>query len=187
MKRILFALAALALAVGTSFATTRAVWTDTVTVASNQVVTGTTDLQVSTDNGTSWSTTSMSSALNQTGLIPGPVVNAGYVFSLRNLSSTPLNFTLGGRITPATVIAGAPDKTKLLIQVYDFDTPANATAWQTLADWEAASAGGITFNSTLNNGVAKRFGINVQLDGTADNTWQGRTVTFSIEAMGTQI
>ena len=45
-----FALAALSIAVGTGFATTRAVWTDTVTVASNQVVTGTTDLQVSTDN-----------------------------------------------------------------------------------------------------------------------------------------
>lgn len=187
MKRILLALAALSLAVGTSIATTRAVWTDTVTVASNQIVTGTTDLQVSTDNGTTWSTTSMSSAFNQIGLIPGPVVDGGYAFSLKNNSTSPLNFTTGGRITPATVIAGAPDKTKLWIQVYDFDTPADATAWKTLAEWEAASAGGITFNSALNNATVKRYGIKVQLDSTADDTWQGKTVIFSIEAMGTQI
>lgn len=187
MKRILFALAALSLAVGTSFATTRAVWTDTVTVASNQVVTGTTDLQVSTDNGSTWSTTSMSSAFNQGDLIPGPIVDGGYAFSLLNNSTSPLNFTLGGRITPATVIAGAPDKTKLWIQVYDIATPSDATEWKTLAEWEAASAGGITFNSTLDNGVTKDYGINVQLDASADNTWQGKTVIFSIEAMGTQI
>lgn len=187
MKRILFALAALSLAVGTSFATTRAVWTDTVTAASNQIVTGTTDLQVSTNNGSTWSTTSMSSSFNQTGLIPGPVVDGGYAFSLFNNSTSPLNFTLGGRITPATVIAGAPDKSKLFIQIYDMANPADATAWKTLAEWEAATAGGITFNSTLNNGVTKNYGINVQLDGTADNTWQGKTVIFSVEAMGTQI
>ena len=174
MKRILFALAALSIAVGTGFAMTRAVWTDTVTVASNQVVTGTTDLQVSTDNAVTWSTTSMSSAFNLIGIIPGPVSPGTYAFSLKNLSSSPLNFTLGGRITPATVIAGSPDKTKLLIQIYDIDTPADATAWKTLAEWEAASAGGIIFNSTLNNGVTKRYGIKVQLDGTADNTWQGK-------------
>lgn len=186
MKRILLALAALSLAVGTSIATTRAVWTDTVTVASNQIVTGTTDLQVSTDDGSTWSSTSMSSAFSQTGLIPGPVVDGGYAFSLFNNSTSPLNFNIGGRITPATVIAGAPDKTKLWIQVYDLDNPVDATAWTTLADWEAAGAGGIDFNSTLDNAVTKRYGMNVQLDGTAENEWQGKTVTFSIEAMGTQ-
>jgi hypothetical protein len=187
MKRFYLALIIFLLSVSNTIVSTRAVWTDIVSVSSNQVITGTTDLQVSTDDGSTWSTTSMSSVFNLTGIMPGLVSSGTYAFSLKNLSSSPLNFSLGGRITPSTVIAGAPDKTKLLIQIYDIDTPADATAWKSLAEWEAASAGGITFNSILNNAATKRYGIKVELDSTANDTWQGKTVIFSVEIMGIQI
>lgn len=185
MGRILLALAIIALAGTTAFATTRAVWTDTVTVASNNVVTGTTDLQVSANDGATWSQTTVSSPFSVTGLIPGQE-KGDYAFSLKNLSSAPLNFNLGGKINLATNIAGNPDKTKLLIQIYNWDDPAENTDWKTLSEWEAAGVGGISFNSSLNNGATKRYGIKVKLDSSATNEWQGKIVIFSVEVIGTQ-
>lgn len=187
MKRILLALAMIVLAGTTAFATTRATWTDTVTVTNNQVQTGTADLQVSTDNGVNWDTSTSVSAFNLTGVIPGPTSAGSYAFSLRNNSGSLVNFTLGGKISAATGLTGGADETKLWIQIYNIDIPAEATAWQTLAQWKAALSGGINFNSTIDNGAAKRYGIKVQLDPTADNNWQGQTVTFTVEVLGTQI
>lgn len=187
MKRIILALA-MVIAAGTlAYSTTRAVWTDTVTVSANQVVTGTTDLQVSTNDGVTWDQTSQSSSFSLTGLVPGQTSAGAYAFSLKNLSADAINFALGGRITPATVITGAPDKSKLSVQVYNYDTPAEATAWKTLSEWEAAAAGGIDFSSTLNQGATKKYGLKVKLDATATNEWQGKTVTFSMEVTGTQV
>ncbi|MBI5449552.1 hypothetical protein HY948_04535 [Candidatus Gottesmanbacteria bacterium] len=190
MKRILFALAALSLAVGTSFATTRAAWTDTVTVTSNEVQTGTADLRVATD-GTStaasgnWDTASQTSVFSVTGLVPGDTPKELYSFSLYNNSTNPIAFSLAGQITTSTITPDSGvDKTKLLLQVYNYDTPAEVSAWKTLEEWEA---GTVSLGSNLSNATVKRYGIKAQLDIDALDEWQTQVVDFTLTVTGTQI
>lgn len=178
MKRIILALAMIVLAGTTAFATTRATWTDTVTVTNNQVQTGTADLQVATTGG--WDTTAASSSFVVSNLIPSSTpIDGGLSFWLRNSSTSPIAFSLTGQISPTGVVQ---DKTKLWIQVYDMDS-GDTSAWATLAQWEATPQ---NLTSTLATGVQKSYGIRVELDPTALDEWQGKTVTFSLVVVGTQ-
>lgn len=186
MKRILFALAALLLAVGTGYATTQAVWTDTVTVTNNQVVTGTADLRVYTVGP--WDTSTAVSNFSVTNLVPSATeTDGGFSFWLRNESTSPINFSLGARISASTGPTGGADESKLWLKVYNIDTPSEETLWYTLAQWKAAGVGGINLNSALNNATQKRYGIKVQLESSADDLWQAQTVNFTLEVVGTQV
>lgn len=188
MKRILLALAALSLAVGTSIATTRAVWSDTVTVTNNQVQTGTADLQVSkTYGGGSWNTSTVTSSMVISDLIPGGEGN-NYSFTLWNNSTVGVDFGLTGQITSMTG-AGA-DESQMELAVYEETaTPGNplteSSDWISLADWQALAR---AFNSTLTPGIGniKNYRIAARLLSGATNDWQGRTVTMTFTVTGTQ-
>lgn len=159
------------LAAGTLTAA-RAAWSGTVTSGTNYVTSGTADLQVTTQS------------LSLNNLIPGSTArDGGQLFTLKNRSTAAITFILAGQITPATVIAGSPDKGKFLLQIYDYDNPAEASALTNLSDWEA---GAVDFNSTLAAGSEKKYGIKAQLETTADSSWEGKTVSFTIKITGTQ-
>ncbi len=188
MKRILLALAALSLAVGTSIATTRAVWTDTVTVTNNQVQTGTADLQVSTAGigGGAWDTTTKAATIVLTNLIPGGAYKHDYDFSLWNNSTTGLNFNISAQVTSATGL-GAVDQSKLLLALYengtDPDAPGVGSGWITLANWQLSQK---TLNSLLTSSTIKDYRLAAKLDSTAANEWQGIVVTMTFTVVGTQ-
>lgn len=188
MKRILFALAALSLAVGTSIATTRAVWTDTVTVTNNQVQTGTADLQVSkTYGGGSWNTSTVTSSMVISDLIPGGEGD-NYSFTLWNNSTVGVDFDLTGQITAVT--GAGSDESQLELAVYEEsatpgDTFTESSDWISLSDWQSLTR---DFNSTITPGIGniKNYRIAAKLLPSATNDWQGRTVTMTFTVTGTQ-
>ena len=184
MKRIFLALIVLISAGALAFTTTRAVWTDTVTVTNNQIQTGTADLQVSTDSGNTWNTSTKASSMVLANLIPGSEASA-YSFSLWNASTTGLNFTVSGQITAITG-ADEVDKSQLKIAIYETgSTPETGSGWISLADWQITNN---LLNNTLNPGIsnAKDYRIAARLLSSATNDWQGKTVAFTLTLTGTQ-
>lgn len=183
MKKILLSLAILVTALSLAAYTTFATWSDTVTVTNNQVLTGTADLQVSTNSGGNWNTSTGASSMALADLIPGGEKN-GYSFSLWNNSTPGLNFDTSGQITAATG-AGA-DESQLEIAVYENgSSPADGSGWISLADWKTAQR---SFNSSIVPGFGnfKNYTIAARLLSTATNDWQGRTVTFTLTVTGQQ-
>ena len=187
MKRIFLALIVLISAGALAFTTTRAVWTDTVTVTNNQIQTGTADFQVSTDSGNTWNTSTKASSMVLANLIPGSEASA-YSFSLWNASTTGLNFTVSGQITAITG-ADEVDKSQLKIAIYETgSTPETGSGWISLADWQTVER---IFNSTINSGNpgsggSKNYQIAAKLLSSATNDWQGKTVAFTLTLTGTQ-
>jgi len=186
MKRIFLALVTIMASASLAFASTAAAWTSTVSATNIQVITGSTQLSISTNETTpNWSTTTNASPFTISGLIPGPIQHGGYVFSIGDLTSPTGIIGLTGKIVSPTFTTGTPDPTKLWIQVYDRSNTSVVSSWATLAQWET---GGIALNPNLDvtNSYQKNFGLNVQLDPTAANEWQGQTVKFTMEVTGTQ-
>lgn len=184
MRKILIALVISLIAISLATLSTRAAWSDTVTVTNNQIQTGTADLQISTDNGSSWNTSSKQSSLVINNLVPNSEKN-GYSFSLWNASTTGVNFGLSGQIT-AVVGAGA-DENQLEIAVYkQGSTPTNGTGWITLADWKSASQ---SLNNSINTGIGnfQNYNIAARLKDTAENDWQGKNVIFTLKIDGQQL
>ena len=190
MKRIILALFVLATSSVLGYNTTRAVWTDTVTVSNNQIQTGTADLQVSIDNGGVQNTTTGASSMILSGLIPGGS-NNGYSFSLWNNSTTGVNFGVKGQITAVTGIDPVvTNPSKLEIAVYETGatpglTTTASSAWISLADWQTTTR---DLNSVLTPGTGntKNYRVAVRLLSDADNEWQGKTVTMTFTVTGTQ-
>lgn len=193
MKKILMSLAILVGACSLIFATTRAVWTHNVSVTNNKIVTGSTDLRIATDysqypNVGTWDTVGQTTDVIFETLTPGSNSRMRYVFSLWNNSLNPLDLTLGGKILNVKFegdnIPG--DKSKLLLRVYNVDDEERIqiSDWKTLNEWEN---GNIPFNSTVEAGAVKRYGIEVKLDQDAENDWQNQNVSFDMEITGTQI
>lgn len=187
MKRILLAIAMIVLAGSTAFATTRATWTDTVTVTNNQVQTGTADLQVSTTGigGGAWNTSTKVASIALTGLIPGGAAINNYDFSLWNNSTPGVSFDIS---TQATSVTGsASDQSKLLLEIYengtDPETGVNRSGWITLEDWQT---GAKSLGSNIAAAGVKDYRLAAKLDTTATNDWQGRTVTITFTVTGTQ-
>ena len=183
MKKILLSLAILVTALSLAAYTTFATWSDTVTVTNNQVLTGTADLQVSTNSGGNWYTSTGASSMVLADLIPGGEKN-GYSFSLWNNSTPGLNFDTSGQITADTG-AGA-DESQLEIAVYENgSSPADGSGWISLANWKAAQG---NFDSSIIPGIGnfKNYRIAAKLLSTATNDWQGRTVTFTLIVTGQQ-
>jgi len=183
MKKILLSLAILVTALSLAAYTTFATWSATVTVTNNQVLTGTADLQVSTNSGGNWNTSTGASSMVLADLIPGREKN-GYSFSLWNNSTPGLNFNTSGQITAATG-AGA-DETQLEIAVYENgSSPAAGSGWISLADWKTTQR---SFNSSILPGIGnfKNYTIAARLLSIATNDWQGRTVRFTLTVTGQQ-
>lgn len=182
MKRILMSFALIALLGGSAMLRTRAAWTDAVTVTNNQITTGTVDLEVSTDYGSTWNSTSAASTMVLSNLAPGAAATSAYSFTLRNVGSVgPL--TLTGQVTASNISPTAGvDKSQLMVQVYDLAT-GDVSSEATLTAWES---GAQTLTSTLAPSETKHYGLRSRLLTTADNTWQGQTVTFTLTVIGSQ-
>jgi predicted ribosomally synthesized peptide with SipW-like signal peptide len=171
-----------------TYSTTRAAWTDTVTVTNNQIQTGTADLQVSTAGigGGAWDTTTKSASIVLTGLIPGGAYKNDYDFSLWNNSTTGVNFDITVQTTSVSGTGGA-DESKLLLALYENgqDPDTQGSGWFTLAQWQAAAR---SLNSVLNPGAGstKDYRLAAKLDSTAGNEWQGKTVNMTFTVTGTQ-
>jgi hypothetical protein len=185
MKRIILAVITILASAGLTYATTTAAWTNTVSATNVEVSTGNANLQISTNYGASWNDTSANSAYHAQNLTPGSIIDGGYAFGLNQVvtdSSVP-GMSLAGQIT-GTI--GAPaDHAKLWIQVYETADPSVVSGWHTLADWEG---GTIDLVSQLTTSTrAKSYGIKVQLDPSADNSWKNSNVFFNMNITGTQL
>ena len=181
MKRIVIGIITIIAALSLAVYTTRAVWSDSVTITGNQIQTGTADLQVSVDSGTNWNTNIVVSTLILNNLVPGGQAYA-YAFSLYNASTPGVTFNLTGQITDVSG-AGA-DESQLEIAVYeDGNTPESGSGWISLSGWQTSNQ---SFNSSLNQGLGntKNYQIAARLKTTATNDWQGRTVTFTLTVTG---
>lgn len=184
MKRILLAVVAVVAALSVAGASTLAWWTDSVTVTDNIIQTGTADLDVSIDGGTTWSD-SKNSPLLLTGLIPGAAATSGYSFTLVNNSSAGLTFQVTGRVTGSTI---TPDpgvgKAQLMIELYNTTNNVVEVAEIPLTTWEG---GAQTFTTTIPASSSKDYTVRARLLGTALNEWQGQTVTYEMTVVGTSI
>lgn len=184
--RIIFALVTLIAAGFLTLTTTRAVWTDTVTLSNNQVQTGTADLQVSTAGvgGGAWDTASKTASIVLSDLIPGGAYKHNYDFSLWNNSSSGVNFNISAQITTVTGTGGV-DQSKLLLALYENGQNPDlaGSGWISLADWQTTQK---SLNGLLNSGAIKDYRLAAKLDSTAVNEWQGKTVTVTFTVMGTQ-
>lgn len=170
---------------GLATATTTAAWTDSVSVTGIEIDTGTTNIQASANNST-WSNTSVNSTFALTGLIPGHEKDGGSAFYIRQTDGDNVNgVSLKGQINTIELDTLAPsEKSKLSIQVYDLDNPANNSGWVTLDVWEA---GNVSFNSSVTQPNVKNFGLKVLLDPSAGNEWQNQDLSFTMEVTGTQL
>lgn len=193
MKKILMSLTILISACSLAFATTHAVWTHNVSVSNNKIITGTTDLRIATDfsqtpNIGNWNTVSETTDAILGTLIPGSNSQMRYVFSLWNNSLNPLDLALGGKILNVNFEGSnlPSDESKLLLRVYNLDDEQRieVSEWKTLTEWQNET---ILFNSIIETGIVKRYGIEVKLDQTAENDWQGQNIIFDMEITGSQL
>ncbi len=191
LKRILLSIVTLVMALSVGALATRSAWTDTVTVTNNQIVTGTVDLLVSTNNfpggSGAFNTATAGSTMSISGLFPGDTLTAGtYSFSLRNNSGGLVDFSLTGQVVGAdTLITPNPgvDKSQLMVEIFDMANGVEV-AELPLTTWEA---GPRSFTQTLTNLATRDYGIRARLLNTALDEWQGQTVTFTLSIVGTQL
>lgn len=188
MKRIVLSIITIAVALSLASWATFAVWSDSVTIASNHIQTGTADLLVSAV-GTSgpWDTSTVSSSLTLSALVPGSTGHDGFAFSLKNNSTDGVNFNVNSQITSLNISGtGDPDQSKLLIAIYPVgSTPDTGSGWISASDWQSSAH---NLNSLLTPGDsnAKSYNISAKLSSSAGNEWQGRTVTFTLTINGQQ-
>jgi len=195
LKKILSGLLVSLLVAGTAFINTRAAWTDTVSLSNNIITSGTVDLQLAADGlaeTPTWEQSNAVSGFNVSGLYPGASVGE-YSFSARNnapsIALALSAFASNVAVYNTTDVTKAPqvvDKTKLTIAVYDYNT-STVLATQTLAEWEAATATtAIDLSTTLDSvNPIRNFGFTVTMADDAGNEWQGKTVEFTLDVIGT--
>lgn len=188
MKKILMSLAILTGACSLIFATTRAVWTDSVSIEGNKIETGNVDIQVTTKENpseTDWNSLSQGSNLVLSGLLPGEGEKSGYAFSLRNNSNSEITFNLSDKISNLELTNGNTDNSKLLIRVFNYENDNEGSNWMSLDEW--LNNGETSLNVQLPKNIVKKFGIEAKLDSEAGNDWQNQNVSFDMEITGTQI
>lgn len=189
MRRIILALVISVAALSLAAYATRAVWSSSVTVTNNKIITGTANLQVSVDGGTTYGSSQISS-LTLSNLIPGGQTS-NTVFTLSNEGGTPgINFNINAQISSVSSTPGASlDMSKLQLSVYDSTASADggvaSSGWFSVSDWQSASR---SLNSFLAEGrpKARPYTLAARLLSAADNTWQGQTVTIGWTVTGTQ-
>lgn len=195
MRRIILALVVSIAALSLAAYATRAVWSSSVTVTNNKIITGTANLQVSVDGGTTYGS---SQALPQEkalqNLIPGGQTSND-LFNLSNEGGTAgINFNISAQISSISSTPGASlDMSKLQVSIYETNPPSTASAesgpgssgWFSVSDWQSASR---SLNSLLVQGRpnAKKYTLAARLLSSADNSWQGQTVTIGWTVTGTQ-
>lgn len=196
MRRIILALVISVAALSLAAYATRAVWSSSVTVTNNKIITGTANLQVSIDGGTTYSSQqSLPQEKALQNLIPGGQTSLPDIFFLSDEGGTAgVNFNISAQISSVTVTPGTNlDMSKLQLSIYETNPPSTASAesgpgssgWFSVADWQSASR---SLNSLLIQGRpnAKKYTLAVRLLSAADNTWQGQTVTIGWTVTGTQ-
>lgn len=189
MRRIILALVTSVAALSLAAYATRAVWSSSVTVTNNKIITGTANLQVSVDGGTTYGSSQIS-ALTLSNLIPGGQTS-NTVFTLSNEGGTTgINFNISAQISSVSSTPGASlDMSKLQLSVYDSTASANggvaSSGWFSVSDWQSASR---SLNSFLVQGRpnARPYTLAARLLSAADNSWQGQTVTIGWTVTGTQ-
>ena len=193
MRRIILALVTSIAALSLAAYATRAVWSSSVTVTNNKIITGTANLQVSTDGGSTYGSSAISSS-PISNLIPGKQDSID-VFKLSNEGGTTgLNFNISAQILSVSSTPGASlDMSKLQLSIYDSTASANggvaSSGWFSVSDWQSASR---SLNSFLVQNVlpdrshARPYTLAARLLSAADNTWQGQTVTIVWTVTGTQ-
>lgn len=187
MKKILVSLVILTTASSLIFATTRAVWTHTVSIKGNKIETGNAEIQVTTKESpleTDWSNSEQNSNLVLSGLVPGGESKSGYSFSLRNTSTSDIGFNLSGLIPDMQTSDGNPDISELRLRIFDYENPDDGSDWLTLSDWSTVD---MPLNLQLPKNTTKKFGIEARLDSEADDQWQNQNVNFELQIIGTQI
>lgn len=192
MRRIILALVISVAALSLAAYATRAVWSSSVTVTNNKIITGTASLQVSVDGGTTYGSSQVSS-LTLSNLIPGRQQTGvgSPVFTLSNEGGTPgVNFNISAQISSISSTPGASlDMSKLQLSVYDSTASADggvaSSGWFSVADWQSVAR---SLNSFLVEGRpnARPYTLSARLLSAADNTWQGQTVTIGWTVTGTQ-
>lgn len=162
-------------------------WIETAVVSNNQILSGTTDLQLSTAGigGGGWQRDFQNSLLTLDHLVPG-VTTDDYYFSLRNNSSTGINFDVFVRVTAITGVEGV-DETNLLLNLYENgsspDSGSHTSGWVSLIDLQATAH---TLNSQLVASEAKDYRLAAKLNGVASEAWQGKTVVITLTVTGQQ-
>lgn len=189
MKRIILALATIITSAGLTAAASANAWSDTATATDIVVNSGSADLRVSANHGSTFSTTSANSPYNISDLVPG-VIKEEYAFSLKQEVSedNTSKMTLKGKIVSSTITPVTdplPAKSDIKIQVYQVGGP-DSSAWYSLSEWESTTDG-LPLGSELNapNRV-KEYGIRVKFVNNPDGNWQDKTLKFNLEVTGTQ-
>lgn len=188
MKKILLSLVTIIASGSLIFATTHAVWTQSVSIEGNKIETGNTDIQITTKENIpseeDWNSSKQSSSLILSGLIPGEQEKSGYSFSLRNNSTSDINFDLSGQISNLSFIGeNGPDDSELWIRIFDVEDHTKGSEWTTLSDWINNEN---SFNIKLPKGIIKKFGMEAKLDSDAGNDWQNQKIGFDMQIIGTQ-
>ena len=188
MKRIVLAIVIAINALSLAAYTTRAVWSSSVTVSNNKIQTGTANLLVSVDSGTNF-VTSAASTLTLNDLIPGGQTNKS-VFSLRNASTTGVDFNINAQVSTIATLPNANlDLSKLQLSIYESTASAElgpgSSGWFSVTDWQSTAR---SLNSFLvvNSSSSRIYNLAARLLSSADNTWQGQTVTIGLTVTGTQ-
>jgi hypothetical protein len=186
MKKILMSFSTLIIALFLIFAATKAVWTHKTSVLGNKISTGSTDIKINnnkeaTKDSDGWNSSDENSNFKLSDFIPGDN-KKDYAFSLWNNSSASIDFNLSGIITNLN-FDDNPDKTKLLVNVYDYDNPTDQSGLISLDKWLSSEQ---DLKIQLKNDEIKKFGIEVQLDSSARDDWQGQNVNFDLKIVGTQ-
>ena len=189
LKRIAISVITMVMALTVGAYATTAAWTDSVTVTSNIIRTGSADLQVSTKTDGAgvltyvWSTTSRNSEFDVSGLVPDGDFANEYSYSLRSVGD--IGFSLKGQITAITYSKGEPvGLNNMRMRVYEHGTDNPVSDEYGLAQWinSPRSLGEIGFGGDIRD-----YDIRVWLNGSADNTWQGQVIDFTLDVSGTSV
>ncbi len=169
--------AALALTAGGTFA----LFNSTATNAGNTFGTGALTLSINTVAGTSTGVFSVASA------IPGQTFNQA--LTLKNEGNVPASSV---KVSGITLGGNSEIADKLMLQLY-LDTNANNvydsgadTSLGTGALNDPSWTGFVLPGVTLAGGASSPVRAQLTFDSTADNTYQGKSVTFDLGFMATQ-
>lgn len=191
MKKILMSFSTLIIALFLIFAATKAVWTHKTSVLGNKISTGTTEIKINNNKDADqtsdgWNTTDQNSNFELSDFVPGGESKKDYAFSLWNNSSGSIDFNLSGLITNLNFDGDNPDKTKLLINVYDYNGDEGLTDQSGFISLDKWLSGNQDLKIELKNDEVKRFGIEAKLDSSAEDDWQGQNMNFDLKIVGTQ-
>jgi hypothetical protein len=193
LKKIIFGVLGIVLAVTLVSGSAYALFSDTVPVSGLSLSTGSADLKI---NG---NLDAISNALSVTNAYPGWI--DGVAFSLTNSSTTPIQLDTAARLTAATGSWGELSPVVMVAVVeYASSTDANNamsaknpvlanvtanTGWLSLADWNSSTP--TSFGTTLPNSGIHYYVLWSMIPSSADNSIAGKAVSVDYLITGTQL